>query len=46
MKECSLNCILQSDGYCMREDIECEARIDSDLMTEDEYDKGAYHENK
>ena len=40
MKECNLDCALQHEGYCTREDIDCTAKVDADLMTEKEYDKG------
>jgi len=40
MKECNLDCALQLEGCCTRDDIVCNAKSDSDLMTEDEYDKG------
>ena len=39
MKECNLECDLQHEGYCTREDIDCTAKTDADLMTEKEYDK-------
>ena len=39
MKECNLECALQHEGYCTREDIDCTAKTDGDLMTEEEYEK-------
>jgi len=40
MKECNLECELQHEGCCTREDIVCSVESDSDLMTEEEYEKG------
>ena len=31
MKECSLDCALQHEGCCTREDIDCKAKTDDDL---------------
>lgn len=39
MKECNLDCALQHEGCCTREDIDCNAKSDNDLITEEEYDK-------
>ena len=38
LKECNLDCDLQHEGCCTREDIDCTAKTDSDLMTEEEYE--------
>jgi len=37
MKECLLGCDLQEGGYCTKEDLDCKATKESDLMTEEEY---------
>ena len=46
MKECNLDCALQHEGYCTREDIVCTAKTDSDLMTEKEYDERKVNRNE
>lgn len=37
MRKCNLKCDLQQEGYCIREDIACDAKTDGDLLTESEY---------
>jgi len=39
MKKCNLECDLQLEGCCTREDIDCTAKTNDDLMTEKEYDE-------
>ncbi len=39
LKKCNLECDLQHEGCCTREDIDCNAKTNADLINETEYDE-------